>query len=166
MEERHGHPWSEEEEKKLYDAFSRGNSIPACSFDHQRNEGAITTRLRRMGLIDDEGNKIDPIPEFKSYGLKRRARRKEKKLEAANQPKPVDRQKSILEKFVPTKKREHVADRGRILKARSTKPSHQHLLLILKKIPPGLSKILAPCFKDLSKPQRTQTVTPPSSWSV
>ncbi len=62
--ERHGQPWSAEEEKRLYDAFTAGKTVAECSAAHQRRLGGITSHLKQLGLLDEEGQTISPTPEF------------------------------------------------------------------------------------------------------
>ncbi|MEJ0062394.1 MAG: AAA family ATPase [Alphaproteobacteria bacterium] len=62
--ERQGLVWSVEEEQRLYDAFAAGKTIKECVAAHQRAPGGIRSRLRVLGLIDEDGNTVEPRPEF------------------------------------------------------------------------------------------------------
>lgn len=45
-------PWTEEEDERLKDAFSREVSLEEMKKAHQRTGGAISSRLRKLGLIE------------------------------------------------------------------------------------------------------------------
>ncbi len=62
--ERHGLAWSLEEEKQIYDAFIAGVPVKELAETHQRTTGGIRGCLRKLGLIDEDGKKIDPTPPF------------------------------------------------------------------------------------------------------
>ena len=61
---RHGFPWSQEEEKFVYDAFCEGASPIEIASSVRRRVGGIGARLKRLGLLDDEGMRIKPEPAF------------------------------------------------------------------------------------------------------
>ena len=46
--------WTPEEEQRLRDAFAAQTPIPAIAATHNRTRGAITSRLIRLGLIQDD----------------------------------------------------------------------------------------------------------------
>ncbi len=48
-----GLPWSEEEREKLIHAFSSNTSINELSKIHGRTSGAITSELKKQGLIEE-----------------------------------------------------------------------------------------------------------------
>ena len=48
-----GAAWSPEEEQRLRDAFAAHKPIPEIAADHGRTPGAITARLVKLGLIED-----------------------------------------------------------------------------------------------------------------
>ena len=72
--DRQGLPWSEKEERHLYDGFLSGQTIDAMAALHRRGEGGIRSRLRLLGLIDENGNAIDPPPAFEASKSRRAAR--------------------------------------------------------------------------------------------
>ena len=49
-----GLKWTPEEEKRLRDAFTAHKPIPEIAAAHGRSAGAITSRLVRLGLIEDD----------------------------------------------------------------------------------------------------------------
>ena len=49
-----GLKWTPEEEQRLRDAFAAHKPIPEITAAHGRSAGAITTRLVRLGLIQDD----------------------------------------------------------------------------------------------------------------
>jgi len=51
LPENAGKSWSEEEDKKLINQFDRGMSFKELSKDHKRTEGAIKSRLVKLGKI-------------------------------------------------------------------------------------------------------------------
>jgi len=63
---RQGAPWLPEEDRQLYDAFVSGRSAKEAAISHQRSDGAIRSRLRRLGLVDDNGETIEPLPPFRA----------------------------------------------------------------------------------------------------
>jgi DNA-binding NarL/FixJ family response regulator len=50
--------WSKSEEGELRQRFQKGEPIKGIARDLQRSEKAIEMRLKRMGLLSDEGNEI------------------------------------------------------------------------------------------------------------
>ncbi|MDD5587284.1 MAG: AAA family ATPase [Alphaproteobacteria bacterium] len=93
--ERHGQAWSAEEERKLYDAFADGVTIKECAGNHQRTAGGIRSCLKRLGLIDEDGNVIMPRPEYvpSPAALKRQAKTeaKAKKAQRRRVARPQDK---------------------------------------------------------------------------
>ncbi|MBA5775619.1 hypothetical protein H2509_00605 [Stappia sp. F7233] len=63
----HGKPWTMQEERYLYDLFVSDADLHDIAEAMERQVGGIKARLRRLGLIDRHGDRIEPIPEFKSY---------------------------------------------------------------------------------------------------
>lgn len=61
---RRGKPWSEEEDRLLYDSFIAGQPLETLASVHQRGQGGIRSRLQRLRLIDQFGEIIDPPPPF------------------------------------------------------------------------------------------------------
>lgn len=61
---RQGKPWSEEEDRQLYASFVAGKPLELIVASHERGKGGITSRLKRLGLIDRNGETIDPPPPF------------------------------------------------------------------------------------------------------
>ncbi len=64
-----GGKWTEEEEQRLRDAYAAHKPITEIATDHGRTPGAISSRLVRLGLIEDtpanrsgQGNSPDPGP--------------------------------------------------------------------------------------------------------
>lgn len=51
LPENAGKPWSEEEDKLLMDQFDKGVSLKELSRNHERTEGAIKSRLIKLGRI-------------------------------------------------------------------------------------------------------------------
>lgn len=51
LPENAGKPWTEEEDRLLIDQFDKGMSFNELSRDHRRTEGAIKSRLLRLGKI-------------------------------------------------------------------------------------------------------------------
>ena len=47
-----GKPWTKEEENKLIEEFNRGLRISDIAKLHNRNNGGIRARLKRLGLIE------------------------------------------------------------------------------------------------------------------
>jgi len=48
-----GTPWTAEEEGLLLANFNKGKSIKEISTRHQRTKSAISSRLKKMGLIEE-----------------------------------------------------------------------------------------------------------------
>ena len=61
---RQGKAWSAEEDRHLYDAFAGGDLIDTLSTTHKRSAGGIRARLSRLGLIDENGRMVEPLPPF------------------------------------------------------------------------------------------------------
>jgi hypothetical protein len=55
--------WDEEEEKKLVEYYSQGKSVTEIAAILHRNEGGISSRIKKMGIISKEEVKpvVDPI---------------------------------------------------------------------------------------------------------
>jgi DNA helicase-2/ATP-dependent DNA helicase PcrA len=49
--ERHGHPWSAEEDRQLRDAFRAGRSVGSMAQALRRKKGAVRSRLVKLGLV-------------------------------------------------------------------------------------------------------------------
>jgi hypothetical protein len=64
LPERQGQPWLAEEQKQLYERFVEGMKAAECAALHQRSRGGIRAMLRRLGLLDERGHAVDPIPPF------------------------------------------------------------------------------------------------------
>lgn len=47
-----GKPWTSQEEQTLIKEFRQGRSVQELSDLHKRTEGAITSRLTRLGLLE------------------------------------------------------------------------------------------------------------------
>lgn len=78
--ERKGQAWTLEEEQRLYDAFISGQSMAFMSKSHGRTRGAIGSHLKLMGLLDEDGQKVTPPPEFMpSPAAQRRGEKAERK---------------------------------------------------------------------------------------
>jgi hypothetical protein len=52
------------EDRQLYDGFLAGQPINTIASVHQRSAGGIHSRLRRLGLIDENGEVVEPPPSF------------------------------------------------------------------------------------------------------
>jgi hypothetical protein len=61
---RQGKAWSVDEDRRLYDGFVGGQSTNALASVHERSVGGIRARLVRLGLIDENGVVVEPIPPF------------------------------------------------------------------------------------------------------
>ena len=61
---RKGIPWSETEDRHLYDCFTSGMATSVLASIHGRSVGGIKARLRRLGLIDSYGVVTSPPPSF------------------------------------------------------------------------------------------------------
>lgn len=48
-----GLPWSEDERSDLLSDFDANMSIPDLAIKHGRSQGAITTELKKQGLVED-----------------------------------------------------------------------------------------------------------------
>jgi ATP-dependent exoDNAse (exonuclease V) beta subunit len=53
---RHGHAWSAEEDDRLRAMFLKGEAIVDIAGAHQRKQGAITSRLVKLGLIEEKAD--------------------------------------------------------------------------------------------------------------
>lgn len=60
-------PWTPEEEVLLYGETSKGMSVAEIAAIHDRTEGAITSRQRQIGLRNEAGELISPLPKFRSH---------------------------------------------------------------------------------------------------
>lgn len=56
-QENRGARWTKEEDEILYKEFVSGKSIGEIALLHKRNNGGISARLKKQGLIDENGNK-------------------------------------------------------------------------------------------------------------
>ena len=72
---RQGKAWDNDEDRRLYDAFVSQHSVSALAAHHRRSEGGIRARLQRLGLIDVDGNTVDPAPAFEPPESRRAARK-------------------------------------------------------------------------------------------
>jgi hypothetical protein len=61
---RHGHFWFLEEERRLYDGFIAGEPLDSLAQTFGRRESSLVKRLRKLGVIDEDGNRVQPIPDF------------------------------------------------------------------------------------------------------
>jgi hypothetical protein len=61
---RQGKAWSNDEDRRVYDAFIGGTTGDAIAAAHERSLGAIRSRLQRLGLLDPDGNIVTPPPPF------------------------------------------------------------------------------------------------------
>ena len=78
--ERKGQAWSVEEEQRLYNAFTARESLTAIAKQHCRTKGAIGSHLKLMGLLDEDGKKILPQPDFSpTPAAQKRGAKKESK---------------------------------------------------------------------------------------
>ncbi len=55
-----GQPWTQEEEQHLLEGYHAGQSITQLATVHGRTQGAIESRLQRLGALPqrDEGGKV------------------------------------------------------------------------------------------------------------
>lgn len=51
-----GQRWTSEEEQRLLQAFDNGASINSLALAHHRNAGGITSRLVKLGRIEQQSN--------------------------------------------------------------------------------------------------------------
>jgi hypothetical protein len=58
---RSGKPWTEEEDGQLREAFLLDSNIKISQLAraHERTDGAIRSRLQKLGLLDPFGNRTD-----------------------------------------------------------------------------------------------------------
>src|SRR5438552_3982074 len=82
---RQGQAWSSEEDRQLYDSFLAGHPINMMVSVHQRSAGGIGARLRRLGLIDENGEVVEPAPPF-AVPERRRSRAMDRHGAADNKP--------------------------------------------------------------------------------
>ncbi len=75
-QERQGEAWTPEEDRKLYEGFLAGKTGPSLASEHGRSNGAIRSRLRRLGLVTEDGELVSPPPEFCPPGRTDRASRR------------------------------------------------------------------------------------------
>lgn len=61
---RHGLGWNTEEEHRLYNAYVEGQPINAIAAAHERTAGGIRSCLKRLGLLDEDGDPVIPPPPF------------------------------------------------------------------------------------------------------
>ena len=61
-----GAPWTLEEEKRLYEETVKSMSVAEIAAVHGRTTGGVKARQRQMGLRDEAGKLISPLPEFQS----------------------------------------------------------------------------------------------------
>jgi hypothetical protein len=61
---RHGHFWFLEEERRLYDGFIAGEPLENLAKTFGRKESSLVKRLRKLGVIDEDGNRVQPMPDF------------------------------------------------------------------------------------------------------
>lgn len=66
-----GHPWTDEEEELLTEAFQSGEPPVSIAARHGRTLRAIEARLERLGLL--EGEERDRPSRFAAAGARRRA---------------------------------------------------------------------------------------------
>ena len=59
-----GKAWSVEEERRLHGAFWALRDVRDLSAHHARTSGAIRSRLKRLGLVDEAGAIVRPKPGF------------------------------------------------------------------------------------------------------
>jgi hypothetical protein len=70
---RQGKAWSADEDRQLYDGFVSGTPVAVLASVHQRSAGGIRSRLGRLGLIDQNGEVVDPAPPFAAVVTRRSA---------------------------------------------------------------------------------------------
>jgi hypothetical protein len=73
VHQRQGKAWSVEEDRQLYDGFVNGQAIDTLASVHERSAGGIRARLGRLGLIDPNGEVVQPTPPFAVPGRRRTA---------------------------------------------------------------------------------------------
>ena len=65
---RHGVGWSATEEEQLHGEYTGGTPIAIIAASHERSPGGIRSALKRMGLMDEDGDAILPAPPFVPSG--------------------------------------------------------------------------------------------------
>jgi hypothetical protein len=70
---RQGKAWSTEEDRRLYDAFVTGPPVDSLASVHERSVGGIRSRLVRLGLLDMDGQVVEPVPPFVAVTRRRAA---------------------------------------------------------------------------------------------
>ncbi len=70
---RQGKAWTTAEDRQLYDAFLKGLSVDSLASVHERSAGGIRARLGRLGLIDENGEVVEPPPPFAAVSRHRPA---------------------------------------------------------------------------------------------
>ncbi len=74
--DRKGKGWTVEEEQRLYDAFTRNESMSSIARGLGRTTEGMASHLKNMGLMDEEGLKIYPVPEFNPTSAARKRNEK------------------------------------------------------------------------------------------
>jgi len=64
MTERQGQKWEIEEEEKLYESIKSALSFEEIAQKHQRGVGGIKARCRKLGIVDDNNDIMNPLPDF------------------------------------------------------------------------------------------------------
>ena len=59
-----GKTWSVSEELTLYQSFTETADVRDLGHRHGRTHGAIGSRLKSLGLLDDMGSVVKPKPKF------------------------------------------------------------------------------------------------------
>jgi hypothetical protein len=67
----HGKPWTMDDERYLYNLYLANPDLQKIAEIMERRLGGIKARLQRLGLLDRSGQKVDPVPEFKSYSRRK-----------------------------------------------------------------------------------------------
>ena len=71
---RQGKAWSNDEDRRVYDAFIGGTTGEVIAAAHERSLGAIRARLQRLGVLDPDGNIVTPPPPFTAIVRERQSR--------------------------------------------------------------------------------------------
>lgn len=86
--ERHGQAWTLAEEQQLYDEFSVRTPLEEIAALHGRAPGGIRASLKRLGLVDDDGRRVDPLPVFTpTDAALKREEKSQQRQEAGNRRK-------------------------------------------------------------------------------